>query len=496
VSVVEFSELALPAELLEGLRSLGFTRPLPVQAQALPPILAGQDVIVRAQTGSGKTLAFGLGMLARLEPRLDVQGLVLCPTRELSEQVAERLRQLARRTPNVKVLSLCGGVPFAPQRASLVKGAHVVVGTPGRLEEHVRKGSLSLSHVSVLVLDEADRMLDMGFEPQIAKLVAHAPRERQSLLFSATYPPKIEQLSRAYQRGALFIDVALSVGPLIAPPARAEAALEAPGASEGDEVGGEPVAGRVEEHFHRVPSAKKLAALVAWLERERPESALVFCNTRVECDQAADALRGRGWVAASIHGEMAQRDRQHVMRLFANGSCTVLVATDVAARGWDLPDLPVVIQLGLPREPTSYVHRSGRTGRLGRSGKVVSFVTEEDAHALGAIEHSRGGAVAMEPAPAPQRGGAPPPRPKHVTLLLSAGKDKKLRAGDLLGALTGEGGVSGSDVGSIQIDERASYVAIAAEAAERALARLAAAGVKGRSVKARVVGLALREAGS
>jgi ATP-independent RNA helicase DbpA len=496
VSTSEFARFALPAELLEGLQALGFTRLLPVQAQALPPILEGKDVIVRSQTGSGKTLAFGLGMLARLEARLDVQALALCPTRELADQVAERLRQMARRIPNVKVLSLCGGVPFAPQRASLRQGAHVVVGTPGRLEEHVRKGSLSLEHVKVLVLDEADRMLDMGFEPQIAKVVAYAPRERQSLLFSATYPASIEKLSRAYQRGALFIDVADDGQGIVGAGTRAQAAAASEVAAASDGEGAQLAGGSpVEERFYRVTSGRKSTALVAWLARERPESALVFCNTRVECDQVADELRSRGWVAASIHGEMAQRERQHVMRLFANGSCTVLAATDVAARGWDLPDLPVVVQLGLSREQYSYLHRSGRTGRLGRSGKVVSFVNDEDVHALSALERARGGAITLEPAPGPPQAG-PPPRPTKVTLLLSAGKNKKLRPSDVLGALTGEGGVSGSEVGAIQIDESGAYVAVATAAAERAMARLASAGIKGRSVKAKLATLTLREADS
>ena len=467
----EFESLGLPVGLLEGLNTLGLTQMLPVQAQALPVILTGRDALVQSPTGSGKTLAFALGILAKVEALLDVQGLVICPTRELSEQVSGELRRLARRMPNLKVLSLYGGVPFAPQRNSLRQGAHVVVGTPGRLEEHVRKSSLSLEHVKVLVLDEADRMLDMGFEPQIESVVRHAPSKRQTLLFSATYPESIAGLCKKYQRDVARIEVA-------------EAAL---GEALPD---GSP--GGVEELFFDAPSAKRIGLLASWLGLERPQSALVFCNTRAECSESSEELRRRGWVAASIHGEMAQRERQHVMRLFANGSCSVLTATDVAARGWDIADLPVVVNLGLSRDPTVNLHRAGRTGRVGRAGRVVSFVSEADDDAISALERKRGAAVVLERISLARGQAAQPPRPSHVTLLLGAGKDKKLRPGDILGALTGEGGVAGDAVGSIVIDANTSYVAVAVASAEQALAKLESDGIKGRRVKARVATLSLR----
>ena len=466
---MKFEEFSLPPALLEGLAARGFVEALPVQAAALPPILAGKDVLVRSDTGSGKTLAFGVGALARVAPAANVQVLVSCPTRELAQQVAGELRALARRLPNLKVLELCGGVPFAPQRASLRQGAHVVVGTPGRLDEHLRKGSLSLASLAVLVLDEADRMLEMGFEPQLARVLAHAPPERQTLLFSATYPDAIAELSAKWQRDALRLDVEEPIA--LADDRRALA---------------------VEQRFYGVAGSEQRAAFIAWLERERPEAALVFCATRAECQALGDTLRARGWVAASIHGELGQRERQHVMRLFANGSCSVLAATDVAARGWDIAGLPVVVNLGLSRDPALHVHRSGRTGRLGQPGRVISFVSEDDRHALAALERRSGQPITLEPPPSAPAPGAPP-RPRNLTLLLGAGKNKKLRAGDVLGALTGEGGVAGVDVGSIQIDESTTYVAVAAELAERALQRLAAAGVKGKRIKVRLAGLSLRD---
>jgi ATP-independent RNA helicase DbpA len=492
-----FSDLPLPSALLEALGSLGFAGMLPVQERTLPSILAGRDVLVQADTGSGKTLAFGLGMLAKLESRLDVQALCLCPTRELCEQVSTELRRLASRTPNVKILTLCGGVPFAPQRASLKQGAHVVIGTPGRIEEHLRKGSVSFAQLAVLVLDEADRMLDMGFEPQIARVLQHVPAARQTLLFSATYRDTISELSRRYQDNAERILVESSAAEL------AQAAAPGEAGQPGRVLPGGVLPGRVEQRFFRVSERDRVSALARWLGVERPESALVFCNTKVECADVSQALRASGWAAAAIHGDLAQRERQHVMRLFANGSCSVLAATDVAARGWDIPELPVVVNLGLSRDPIQHLHRQGRTGRLGRGGLVVSFVSEADGYALGAIERARGQSVTFGQLPAgharlPAPPLPPPPRPPRVTLILSAGKNKKLRPGDILGALTADGGIPGSgipasDVGMIQIDDSAAYVAIAAGSAEQACLRLSESGVKGRSVKARIAGLELRE---
>ncbi|HKO91618.1 MAG TPA: DEAD/DEAH box helicase [Polyangiaceae bacterium] len=487
MALTAFSDLPLPGSLLLALAGLGFAGMLPVQEQTLPVILAGRDVLVQADTGSGKTLAFGLGMLAKLESRLDVQALCLCPTRELCEQVSAELRRLASRTPNVKVLTLCGGVPFAPQRASLKQGAHLVIGTPGRVEEHLRKGSVSFAQLRMLVLDEADRMLDMGFEPQIARVLQHVPPQRQTLLFSATYRDTISELSRRYQTDAERIRVESSAAEL--------AQASGSGSMSGEaEPPGTLAPGRVEQRFFRVSEAGRLSALARWLGVERPESALVFCNTKVECEEVRQALLASGWAAACIHGDLAQRERQHVMRLFANGSCSVLAATDVAARGWDIPDLPVVVNLGLSRDPIQHLHRQGRTGRLGRAGLVVSFVSGADGHALGAIERVHGQSVTFEQLSAGPARLPAPPRPARVTLILSAGKNKKLRPGDILGALTADGGIPGSDVGMIQIDDSAAYVAIATGSAEQARLRLNEAGVKGRSVKARIAALELRDA--
>jgi ATP-independent RNA helicase DbpA len=484
----DFSLLGLPATLLDAVVSLGFASMTEVQACTLPDVLAGRDVLAQAEPGSGKTLAFGLGALARVLPHLPpatprVRSLVLCPTRELAEQVATEIRRFARCTPNVKVLAACGGVPFRPQRESLKQGAHVVVGTPGRVQEHLRKGSLQLDALEVLVLDEADRMLGMGFLPQLEAILEHTPPARQTLLFSATYPDSIAELGRRYQRSPLHIRVAkVQSG---AEPANEERAAAAPPlASPG--VG-------IESRYYRTAVDDRVDALAVWLSRERPASTLVFSNTRSECASVAEALRTRGWVAASIHGELSQRERSHVMRLFANESCPVLVATDVAARGWDIGGLSAVVSLGLPRDPSVHRHRLGRTGRAGQAGVAAHFVAEEDLGALAAIERDLSCEVAFGELPSPAHPLPPPPAPRRTTLVLAAGKNKKLRPGDILGALTAEGGIPAADVGLIHIDESQAYVAVSSSVAEQALAILERAPVKGRNIKARRAGLSVNE---
>jgi ATP-dependent RNA helicase DbpA len=489
----DFSSLGLPDSLLEAVVGLGFNAMTEVQARTLPSTLAGRDLVVQAEPGSGKTLAFGLGMLAAALPHLppalpEVRALVVCPTRELAEQIAAEVRRLARRTPNVKVLVLCGGVPFRPQRDSLKQGAHVVVGTPGRLEEHLRKSSLRLDALEVLVLDEADRMLTMGFAPQIEAVTSYAPPQRQTLLFSATMPDEIAELGRKYQRDPEHVIVEPApIRMSEPPPVSASADAGAPQASQNPASGG----GFVEMRYHRVEVRDRVSVLARWLALEQPASTLVFSNTRTESASVAEELRRLGWVATSIHGEMSQRDRAHVMRLFANGSCPVLVATDVAARGWDIGGLSAVVNLGLPRDPSVHLHRVGRTGRAGESGQALHFVAEEDRLSLATIERYQGRTALFSTPPSARQPLPAPAPPKMVTLLLAAGKNKKLRPGDILGALTAEGGVSGSDVGLIHIDESSSYVAVASAVAEQALAHLQATPIKGKTIKVLRAGLSL-----
>jgi ATP-independent RNA helicase DbpA len=450
--------LPLPPALLGAVAGLGYTELTPIQAASLPCILEGRDVIAQAQTGSGKTAAFGLGLLAALDAgQIRTQALVLCPTRELADQVAKELRQLARLLPNVKVLSLCGGIALRPQVASLKHPPHVLVGTPGRIEELLELGALDFAGLKVLVLDEADRMLDMGFVEVIAKLLAAAPKQRQTLLFSATFPAPIRELSRKFQRDPLTVTV------------------------EAD-----PTA--VEQHFYDVTAERKTDALAALLLAHKVESALVFCNTRRDCAAAAEELGKRGFAALALHGDLEQRDRDEVLVRFANRSVSVLVATDVAARGLDIKELPVVVSFDLASDPDQHLHRIGRTGRAGASGVALSLCTAEDAPRLLAIGARHGIEVRCKSLDLGDARRSRPAPPVFATLVVDAGRQDKLRPGDVVGALTGVVGLDKDAIGKIDSFATRTYVAVLRSLHDRALAGLRKSGIKGRSFRVRSLG--------
>ena len=455
-----FSALHLKTPLLKNLASLGYAEMTPIQAHSLPLILAGKDVIAKAKTGSGKTAAFGIGLLSRMEmgsPR--VQALVLCPTRELADQVGKELRRLARFTDNIKILTLCGGVPFGPQLGSLEHGAHVVVGTPGRLLDHLRRGSLDLTGLQTLVLDEADRMLDMGFQEEISALIAATPKKKQTLLFSATYPEAISVMSATIQRDPVEVSV--------------------------DE---EHEEGVIDQVLYEVDRDGRTAAVARILSHYRPESTLVFCNTRKECHELAEALVERGLSALAIHGDLEQRERDQVLVRFANKSASVLVATDVAARGLDIKELSAVINYELSRDPEIHIHRIGRTGRAGEQGLAISLMTEQESRRVQAIEGVPGVKIARGELETLTVAAGGPLIPSMVTLCIDGGRKNKLRPGDILGALTGEGGISGSEVGRIDVLDFHAYVAIVRASAAVALDRLAKNKIKGRFFKVRRIG--------
>ena len=460
-----FSNLDLPQAQLDNLKSLGYHNMTPIQAQSLPLALAGEDVIAKAKTGSGKTASFAIGMLHKIRPRLfsgggrlSIQGLVLCPTRELSTQVAKEIRRLARYQQNIKVVTLCGGQSIGPQIGSLEHGAHIVVGTPGRIKDHLRKGTLDLERVETLVLDEADRMLDMGFYEDIERIIVETPVQRQTLLFSATYPEGITALSAQFQQQPVEVTVE---------------SLHSHS--------------QIAQVFYGVSSHReKDAALLQLVGHYRPSSAVVFCNTKQLCDQVSAALRAAGHSAQALHGDMEQRERDQVLVQFANQSCAFLVATDVAARGLDIDDLPMVINYDLSRDDKVYVHRIGRTGRAGKEGIAVSLYANSEGYKLEALEELLEQPLDKQPLSALDSANAAAPElPPMVTLCIAGGRKDKVRPGDILGALTGDAGIPGKAVGKIDIFDFVAYVAVERDLADKALGRLLNGKIKGRKFKLR-----------
>ena len=452
---LSFDPLPLAPATLENLRQLGYMQMTPIQAASLPPALAGHDLIAQAKTGSGKTAAFALSLLARLNPRrFAVQALVLCPTRELADQVTQEIRRLARGADNIKVLTLCGGSTLRPQISSLEHGAHVVVGTPGRILDHLQRASLDLSALDTLVLDEADRMLDMGFYDDIAAVAKACPKTRQTLLFSATYPEGIARLSQAFLRQPQRITLPEQHAP-----------------------------GKIRQRFYEVDPARRLAAVGLLLKHYCPVSTLAFCNTRQQCRDLLQVLRAEGFVALALHGEMEQRERDQVLVQFANRSCSVLVATDVAARGLDIDQLEAVINVDVTPDTEVHVHRIGRTGRVDQAGWAFSLVSGKQMARVDNIEKALGHEIEWHSLDELQPASGPPLQPPMATLQILGGRKEKIRPGDILGALTGEAGLRKEQVGKIKVTDTSSYVAVERGIARDAVSKLSAGTLKGKRVK-------------
>ena len=459
---LDFSALPLNEATLANLAQLGYHQMTPIQAASLPPALAGKDLIAQAQTGSGKTAAFALALLAGLNPRwFGVQAMVLCPTRELADQVSAEIRRLARAQDNIKAVTLCGGVPLRGQRASLENGAHIVVGTPGRIMDHLERASLDLAGLKTLVLDEADRMLDMGFMDDIRTVVRQTPPARQTLLFSATYPEGIASLAKDFLREPVHIEI------------KAQAAQVT-----------------IEQRFYEITRPQKFEAVAKLLLHFRPVNTLAFCNTKQQCKDLVDYLQQQGIDAQALYGELEQRERDQVLAQFANRSCAVLVATDVASRGLDIDQLAAVINVDITPDPQVHVHRVGRTGRAGAAGLALSLATLNDMGRVGAIEVYQKmsstwyGLDTLTPA------STQPLLAPMVTLQILGGRKEKIRAGDVLGALTNaEGGAAYTreQIGKIQVTEFCTFVAVARDIAQAACAKLNAGRIKGKSVKVRLV---------
>jgi ATP-independent RNA helicase DbpA len=457
--VTRFSSLPLQPELLQALASLSYERMTPIQALSLPPMLAGRDVLGQAPTGTGKTAAYGLAVLSRIDPALNrVQALVLCPTRELADQIAKEIRRLARCLPNIKLTVLSGGIDKRPQLASLEHDPHIVVGMAGRVQELIEMESLNLDALKVLVLDEADRMLSPDFEQATRAIIAQAPAARQTLLFSATLPDQLRAAARK----------------LLKKPVEATA-----------DTAGSPTL--LVQAFYGLAPDRRLDALAHLLSTHRPESALVFCHTRGDVEQVEEHLGKRGFSVLALHGHIDQRQRDEVLVRFANGSCRVLVATDIAARGLDIQNLAAVISYELPKEPEAHVHRIGRTARAGRGGQAWHLLAPQERERLRAIEAHLSASYAEEQLPE-KLAADRPLQPEVVTLCVDAGRSDKLRPGDLLGALTGDAGIAKEAVGKINTFDTRTYFAIDRKLAQTALQRLAACKIKGRKFRVRSIG--------
>jgi ATP-independent RNA helicase DbpA len=456
---MDFAALSLSPPLLQVLTELEFTTATPIQAQSIPVLLQGRDLVGQAQTGSGKTAAFALPILQRVRlGQRRLQALVLCPTRELCAQVAGEIRKLGRRLPGLQVLVLAGGQPIRPQVDALEKGAHIAVGTPGRVLDLLDREVLDTRALATVVLDEADRMLDMGFREDMERILSATPPRRQTVLFSATFPPDIEALSRTFQKDPVRVTVESAEAPPDIRQLRYDCAPE-----------------------------DKPTLLLRLLRQYQPVSAIVFCNLKVTVAELAKTLAQAGVSVDGLQGDLEQSERDKVMAKFRNHSTRVLIATDVAGRGIDVEALDAVINFDLPMQPEPYVHRIGRTGRAGRTGLALALVTPRDERKVEAIEAATGVKLErgdVETLPSADPRNAVSLGSEWETLLISAGRKDKMRPGDILGALTGEaGGLKATDVGKIEILDRWSYVAVARRVARVAFQALSEGRIKGRRLR-------------
>jgi ATP-independent RNA helicase DbpA len=455
-----FTETALPSALLQALDALAYVDMTDIQAAALPLLLNQQDVLAQAKTGSGKTAAFALAILAQLNSGLhELQSLILCPTRELADQVSKEMRALARCIPNVKILTLCGGVSVRPQLTSLAQHApHIVVGTPGRILELIEHQALNFSALQSLVLDEADRMLDMGFIEDIKQILKVVPKQRNTWLFSATYNADIRALSQQFQRDPVEVSVA----------SQHEASV-------------------IVQQFYQVEVANKMAAVLQLLLTHQPSSGLIFCNTKIDTKNLTDYLLQHGVAALALHGDLEQRDREEALLQLANGSCRVLVATDVAARGLDIKNLPMVIAYELAFDADTHVHRIGRTGRAGEKGLVLCLVASRELSRMDHIAAASGlnaAAIHWIDLPSGEQTNQALTAPMQ-TLVIDAGRQDKLRPGDILGAFIGEVQLNAAQIGKIDIFATRAYVAIEKNQIEQALRKLRVGKIKGKKFRVR-----------
>ncbi len=460
---VDFAQLSLSPALLSVVGELGYQQPTPIQVQGIPPLLDGRDLIGQSRTGSGKTAAFSLPILQSLDvEERSLQALVICPTRELAAQVAREMRTLGRKHKGLSVLELVGGQQVRPQTNALERGVHIAVGTPGRLLDHLKRETLDCTQLRTVVLDEADRMLDMGFGADVDAILRAVPKERQTVLFSATFPETIEAMSAAHQRNAVRITI------------------------EDDSQEQETL----RQYYLEVAASEKMEGLYWLLERFPNESALVFCNFKASVAEVLEALSMSGSSVDRLDGDLEQYQRDQVLAKFRNRSTRILVATDVAGRGIDVEDLDLVINYELPAKSDIYVHRIGRTGRAGKAGVAASLASKREVAKIAQIEE----ATASTVAPLTRDSGhqtdvrALVREAPMATILISGGRKDKVRPGDILGALTGDaGGLQGYDIGKIEIQDKLSYVAVARHRAAGAARSINAGRIKKKRFRATLV---------
>jgi len=452
----QFNQLKLNQEIISNLTRIGYTNMTKIQEQSLPISLDGNDIIAQAQTGSGKTVAFSLAILNKLDvKKFRIQSMVMCPTRELANQVAQEMKKLAKFTHNIKITTLCGGVPYKPQVHSLSHQAHIIVGTPGRILKHLNEKTFSTKDITTLVLDEADRMLDMGFNEDISKIIEFLPINRQTLLFSATYPLNIQVLAKNILNNPTMVKVESTHNTK-----------------------------SIQQIFYESNESDKKENILKVFNKYQPKSVIIFCNTKIACDNLADQFDQDNIDTLVLHSDLEQRDRSETLILFANKSYPILIATDVASRGLDIDDVDMVINYNLPFDSEVYTHRIGRTARAGKTGKAISLIDHSDLDMfdeinidnnfkLEQIDNNISNDYKISSI--------------YDTLFINSGKKNKLRAGDILGALTAGIGLHKDDIGKIDILEFSSYVAIKTEVSKKALQELGNSRIKGKYFKVYMV---------
>ena len=515
---IRYEDAGIDSRILRAVRELGFEHMTPIQEQAIPLFMTGQDIIGQAQTGTGKTASFGIPMLQKVDPKnKHVQAIVLCPTRELAIQSADEIRKLAKFMHGIKVLPIYGGQDIVKQIRSLKTGVQVLIGTPGRVMDHMRRHTIKLDDLKIVVLDEADEMLNMGFREDIETILSQTPEERQTLLFSATMPQPIMEIARTYQKNAKIVKV----------------------------VKRELTVANIEQYYYEVRPKNKEEVLSRLLDIYNPALSVVFCNTKRQVDELVEGLKGRGYFAEGLHGDMKQQQRDRVMNGFRNGRTEILVATDVAARGIDVDDVDAVFNYDLPQDDEYYVHRIGRTGRAGKNGKAFTFITGREFYKLKDIQRYCRTKIIAKQVPSlndvanvkadkifekvagmidednlkpyirmieeklekedyttldlaaaflrmalgdedksveVDDFGDTGAEDGMVRLFINIGKNQKARPGDILGAIAGETGIAGSLIGTIDMYDKYTFVEVPKEYARDVLNAMSHARIKGRNI--------------